>query len=125
MRGLTPSLRSILARQGGLQVILQRQPAPQYEKHLGLNEHPVGHRPGDADQGWLTRPDAGPFPYRSPPGHPTAAVTIVIAVLLLVVLGLIGLIGRPPTTPAPAPPPPVGDTGALQLGSCWTRLASR
>ena len=58
-------------------------------------------------------------------GHPTAAVTIVIAVLLLVVLGLIGLIGRPPTTPAPAPPPPVGDTGALQLGSCWTRLASR
>ena len=30
-------------------------------------------------------------------GHPTAAVTIVIAVLLLVVLGLIELIGRPPT----------------------------
>ena len=37
-------------------------------------------------------------------GHPTAAVTIVIAVLLLVVLGLIELIGRPPPQPAPTPP---------------------
>ncbi len=39
-------------------------------------------------------------------GHPTAAVTIVIAVLLLVALGLIELIGRPPPQPAPAPPAP-------------------
>ena len=36
-------------------------------------------------------------------GHPTAVVTIVIAVLL-VVLGLIELIGRPPPQPAPTPP---------------------
>jgi hypothetical protein len=36
-------------------------------------------------------------------GHPTAAVTIVIAVLLLVVLGLIELIGRPPRQPSPPP----------------------
>jgi hypothetical protein len=36
-------------------------------------------------------------------GHPTAAVTIVIAALLLVVLGLIELIGRPPPHHAPAP----------------------
>ena len=41
-------------------------------------------------------------------GHPTAAVTIVIAVLLLVVLGLIELIGRPPPHHAPAPPAPGG-----------------
>ena len=41
-------------------------------------------------------------------GHPTAAVTIVIAVLLLVVLGLIELIGRPPPHHAPAPPAPSG-----------------
>ena len=41
-------------------------------------------------------------------GHPTAAVTIVIAVLLLVVLGLIELIGRPPPKPAPASPAPSG-----------------
>jgi hypothetical protein len=34
-------------------------------------------------------------------GHPTPAVTIVIAVLLLVVLGLIELIGRPPAQPSP------------------------
>ena len=36
-------------------------------------------------------------------GHPTAAVTIVIAILLLVALGLIELIGRPPQS-APIPP---------------------
>ncbi len=41
-------------------------------------------------------------------GHPTAPVTIVIAVLLLVVLGLIELIGRPPPNHAPAPPAPSG-----------------
>ena len=41
-------------------------------------------------------------------GHPTAAVTIVIAVLLLVALGLIELIGRPPPHHAPAPPAPSG-----------------
>ena len=39
-------------------------------------------------------------------GHPTAAVTIVIAVLLLVALGLIELIGRPPPHHAPTPPAP-------------------
>ena len=39
-------------------------------------------------------------------GHPTATVTIVIAVLLLVALGLIELIGRPPPHHAPAPPAP-------------------
>lgn len=39
-------------------------------------------------------------------GHPTAAVTIVIAVLLLVALGLIELIGRPPTTPRARAPRP-------------------
>ena len=39
-------------------------------------------------------------------GHPTAAVTIVIAVLLLVALGLIELVGRPPPHHAPAPPAP-------------------
>jgi hypothetical protein len=39
-------------------------------------------------------------------GHPTAAVTIVIAVLLLVALGLIELIGRPPPHHAPAPHAP-------------------
>ena len=37
-------------------------------------------------------------------GHPTAAVTIVIAVLLLVALGLVELIGRPPPHHAPTPP---------------------
>jgi hypothetical protein len=36
-------------------------------------------------------------------GHPTAVVTIVIAVLL-VVLGFIELIGRPPPQPAPTRP---------------------
>ena len=41
-------------------------------------------------------------------GHPTATVTIVIAVLLLVALGLIELIGRPPPHHTPAPPSPVG-----------------
>jgi hypothetical protein len=41
-------------------------------------------------------------------GHPTAAVTIVIAALLLVALGLIELIGRPPPQPAPTPPAPSG-----------------
>ena len=39
-------------------------------------------------------------------GHPTATVTIVIAVLLLVALGLIELIGRPPPHDVPAPPAP-------------------
>ena len=39
-------------------------------------------------------------------GHPTAAVTIVIAVLLLVALGLIELVGRPPPHHTPAPPAP-------------------
>ena len=34
-------------------------------------------------------------------GHPTAVVTIVIAILLLLVLGLIELIGRPPAQPRP------------------------
>ena len=42
-------------------------------------------------------------------GHPTAVVTIVIAVLLLVVLGLIELIGRPPRNLRPHRPPPAGD----------------
>ena len=37
-------------------------------------------------------------------GHPTAVVTIVIAILLLVALGLIELIGRPPPQSAPTPP---------------------
>ena len=41
-------------------------------------------------------------------GHPTAAVTIVIAILLLLVLALIELIGRPPPHHAPAPPAPGG-----------------
>ena len=37
-------------------------------------------------------------------GHPTAVVTIVIAVMLLLALGLSELIGRPPPQPAPTPP---------------------
>ena len=39
-------------------------------------------------------------------GHPTAVVTIVIAVLLLLVLGLIELIGRPPAQPSTGLPAP-------------------
>ncbi len=37
-------------------------------------------------------------------GHPTAVVTIVIAILLLVALGLIELVRRPPPRSAPTPP---------------------